>query len=589
MALVGTETVGDQMETPPSGDEKSEKVGNPFWSERAQEEAMVRSMRPSSLPDLNQVVEPGQSRTSTPTPLREALGGGLSGQDVGGLLQGVVEENEKLRRELEELKGISHPGGHGGQRGHGGDVPPALMSLLGRPTTTTGHWGVGGQVMQASNSQWSSEVSGMQAQGQVGRVASGVELLGQGVRINLTSMFERMFLTACGGAGHQASNPLQVQGQDRGHGGSMGLGSPQQMDQGHQVCYGGLQGQHLGGLVGQTQSAQPLEQGVHGSAAQKGKGYGWGCGSNPGGAGCGGQPSSGLSGFVGQGQAYGSQSQAERDHAREHGGLGEHGHGQGQHAGSGSAGVKSSTGVPSGELGGSGPPGGPNDPGGGGYGGDPGGSGIPRGDGPSGSGNGNGGNPPGGYGFGGHGGFGPGGPGGLGGPGGPPGPGGPGGPWNQQQGVPHWLQGLLHQQETVRTVDLPSLQELSESEIGPLIAGDWLCNIGPYMRDLSASSAGWWDLALRTAGEAYDAWINVDPMTKLRIQAVNPVSFAQSPWSRVEQRGSMALLKALPESIKQEVITSRDVGSVPILFRILKTYQPGGLAERSTLLRQLVE
>ena len=78
-------------------------------------------------------------------------------------------------------------------------------------------------------------------------------------------------------------------------------------------------------------------------------------------------------------------------------------------------------------------------------------------------------------------------------------------------------------------------------------------------------------------------------MTKLRIQAVNPVSFAQSPWSRVEQSGSVALLKALPESIKQEVITSRDVGSVPILFRILKTYQPGGLAERSTLLRQLVE
>ena len=65
--------------------------------------------------------------------------------------------------------------------------------------------------MQASNSQWS------QAQGQVGRVASGVELLGQGVRVNLTSMFERMSLSACGGAGHQASNPLQVQGQDRGH------------------------------------------------------------------------------------------------------------------------------------------------------------------------------------------------------------------------------------------------------------------------------------------------------------------------------------------------------------------------------------
>ena len=76
--------------------------------------------------------------------------------------------------------------------------------------------------------------------------------------------------------------------------------------------------------------------------------------------------------------------------------------------------------------------------------------------------------------------------------------GGPGGPWNQPQNLPHWLQGLLHQQETVRTMDLPSLQELSESEIGPLIAGDWLRNIGPYTRDLSALSAGWWDLVLRT-------------------------------------------------------------------------------------------
>ena len=131
-------------------------MGNPFWSEKAKEEALVRSMRPSSLPDLIEVVEPSPTRTSTPTPLRKALGSGLSGQDVGGLLQGVVEENEKLRRELEELKGISHPGGHGGQRGHGGEVPHALMNLLGKPTTTTGHWGVGGQVMQSSNSQWRS-------------------------------------------------------------------------------------------------------------------------------------------------------------------------------------------------------------------------------------------------------------------------------------------------------------------------------------------------------------------------------------------------------------------------------------------------
>ena len=48
-------------------------------------------------------------------------------------------------------------------------------------------------------------------------------------------------------------------------------------------------------------------------------------------------------------------------------------------------------------------------------------------------------------------------------------------------------------QESVRALDLPTtLQELSESEIGPLIAGDWLTTIGPFLRDMSSSSSLWW-------------------------------------------------------------------------------------------------
>ena len=44
----------------------------------------------------------------------------------------------------------------------------------------------------------------------------------------------------------------------------------------------------------------------------------------------------------------------------------------------------------------------------------------------------------------------------------------------------YWLQGLLQHQETVRSVDLPALQELGEAEVGPLLAGDWLCNVGDW-------------------------------------------------------------------------------------------------------------
>ena len=49
--------------------------------------------------------------------------------------------------------------------------------------------------------------------------------------------------------------------------------------------------------------------------------------------------------------------------------------------------------------------------------------------------------------------------------------------------VPGWLGGVLAQQESVRSVQLPMLPELSESEVGPLLAGDWLTMVNPFMSD----------------------------------------------------------------------------------------------------------
>ena len=44
-------------------------------------------------------------------------------------------------------------------------------------------------------------------------------------------------------------------------------------------------------------------------------------------------------------------------------------------------------------------------------------------------------------------------------------------------------------EEGLRTIDLPPLPGLSEGELGPLAAGDWVALITPMMKDLSASSA----------------------------------------------------------------------------------------------------
>ena len=101
------------------------------------------------------------------------------------------------------------------------------------------------------------------------------------------------------------------------------------------------------------------------------------------------------------------------------------------------------------------------------------------------------------------------------------------------------------QQETVRAVELPTLQELSESEIGPLIAGDWLTTIGPFLRDISASSSLWWDEVLNVAGALYRVWLNSEPMERLRVVPITPPAFQRPPRLRIEQRGSVALLKAM--------------------------------------------
>ena len=147
----------------------------------------------------------------------------------------------------------------------------------------------------------------------------------------------------------------------------------------------------------------------------------------------------------------------------------------------------------------------------------------------------------------------------------------------------------MAQQESVRSVDLPGLPELSESEVGPLLAGDWITTIGPFLRDMSSSSSLWWDEVLRVAGALYRMWLGSEPMERLRLTPVSPPSFQVAPWLRIEQRGSVALLKAIPESLRTELVAQREVSSIGIMFKILRVYQPGGLGERTTLLKQLVD
>ena len=142
--------------------------------------------------------------------------------------------------------------------------------------------------------------------------------------------------------------------------------------------------------------------------------------------------------------------------------------------------------------------------------------------------------------------------------------------------------------EVIRSVELPPLQDLREGDLGSLILGDWIQLIMPTMKDLSATSWKWWEEVLNLAMVAYRDWLQAEPVQRLYIRPRTPPE-CSGVWSRLEQRGQLMLINAAPQNIKAEVLASRTTSSVEVLYALFRRYQPGGLAERSRLLRQLVE
>ena len=142
--------------------------------------------------------------------------------------------------------------------------------------------------------------------------------------------------------------------------------------------------------------------------------------------------------------------------------------------------------------------------------------------------------------------------------------------------------------ESIRTVDLPALPELKEGELGSLVVGDWLQMVTPTMRDLSSVSAQWWEQVTNRAMTANQTWLKAEPVQRLYVRPEVPAECTGS-WSRLEQRGQIMLLNALPPQLRAEVLANRATGSVDLIYAVLTHYQPGGLAEKARLLRMLVE
>ena len=146
-----------------------------------------------------------------------------------------------------------------------------------------------------------------------------------------------------------------------------------------------------------------------------------------------------------------------------------------------------------------------------------------------------------------------------------------------------WSKGLVGENpsESLRTFDLPRLDE----EATALEFGDWLSMVDSYMGDLSYSSGLWWNMVHKGVEDCYHEWLQLGPLERLRLK---PQLESQTQlWPRTERRALSMLLQAIPEHVRNEVISARQLTTDQVLFRLFCTYQPGGASERTKLLQAI--
>ena len=136
------------------------------------------------------------------------------------------------------------------------------------------------------------------------------------------------------------------------------------------------------------------------------------------------------------------------------------------------------------------------------------------------------------------------------------------------------------------TIVLPQLTTVGND--AGLQCGDWMAQIRPLMGDLATNALAWWDAMVQEVNTKYQVWLAASPLERLNMaypdEKVYNTSLARQ---RMDLRSSALLMAAVPTSLKEELVASRNLTSGRVLFRVLQTYQPGGASERAMTLSEL--
>ena len=134
---------------------------------------------------------------------------------------------------------------------------------------------------------------------------------------------------------------------------------------------------------------------------------------------------------------------------------------------------------------------------------------------------------------------------------------------------------------------LPALADVHDEPDPATRASDWIQMVTPLMSDITPMSGVWWTRVLAEAQHWYQTWTCAPTLERGLVRPQPSSELMGTRFKRLESRAYAMLLAAIPVSVRDELVANRETHCVALLYHVLRTYQPGGLHERTTFLEVL--
>ena len=137
------------------------------------------------------------------------------------------------------------------------------------------------------------------------------------------------------------------------------------------------------------------------------------------------------------------------------------------------------------------------------------------------------------------------------------------------------------------TNEFTKLEPVNAAPEPAVRVGDWLTRVEVEVSNMSQTSGQFWEEVKGRAVKEYEEHQGASPLEKLVITERPMELEGEKKWNVVRAAVSKGLLEAIPRGLAAELVSQRRMHPTQIVFKILVAFAPGGLEERSALLKKL--